>query len=350
MKTVFCATLFPELNILNSSFIQAFIFLFCTFPAFGQDWIGQSIDFTINAQFTDAESLLTQRMQNGDSSLAVYFYYASVLNSKMTHFENREEDQTFHSALQSVIDQATQQLENPLLQGEEKAEVLFYLGSSYGYLAFYQGQIGEWLSALKNGNKAVGWLEEAIEIDSTFWDAYLGLGTYKYWLSTKIDWIPFIPDHRDEGIELIRKTIGHNAHAKYIAMHQLIYILLDFGEFGQAEELAEEIIRAYPQSAFMRWAHSHVFMKKRDFPKAIASYKSLLKLIDSDPDSNPNHKITCLGRLADMYSRADSCEQALKIQAELLYSHNVKWVDKNEEVQRLVGEVSERCEKTGSGK
>ncbi len=309
-----------------------------------QDWIRQSIDLTINTQFVKAESLLTERMNNGDSSLAVHFYFASVLNSKMTHFENRLENHQFDSALQYVINNGKQHLENPSLQEKEKATILFYIGSAYGYLAFYQGQIGQWFNAIKNGNKATDYLKNAVETDSTLWDAYLGLGTYKYWLSTKIDWIPFIPDQREEGIELIQKTIGHNTFSKYLAMHQLIYILLDFGEFDQAEELAEEIVKAYPQSVFMHWAYSHVFMKKKNFPKAIASYKKLLGLISKDPEANPNHKITCLGRMADMYSRADSCEQALKIQRELNSSSYKEVLAENEEVQRLLSEVSERCE------
>ncbi len=85
-------------------------------------------------------------------------------------------------------------------------------------------------------------------------------------------------------------------------------------------------------------------MKKKNFPKAIASYKKLLGLISKDPEANPNHKITCLGRMADMYSRADSCEQAIKIQRELNSSSYKEVLAENEEVQRLLSEVSERCE------
>ncbi|KAA3611254.1 MAG: hypothetical protein D8M58_14895 [Calditrichaeota bacterium] len=308
-----------------------------------QNWVKESIDLTINTKFSQAETLLTNRIQNGDSSLAVHFYYASVLNSKMTHFENTEENQSFYDALQFVINKGEAKLERKDLQEKQKAKTEFYVGSAYGYLAFYQGQIGEWLSAVKNGSRSADYLEQAIETDSTIWDAYLGLGAYKYWLSTKIDWIPFIPDQREEGIALIRKTIEHDSYSKYLAMHQLIYILLDFGEFDQAEELTINIIEEYPQSVFMRWAHSHVFMKKKDFPKAIASYKALLELIDFDPQANPNHKITCLGRLADMYSRADSCDQAIKVVQDLNSTNNNKLVDQNEEVQRLLREVSERC-------
>ncbi len=325
---------------------QIVTLLFLTIPLLAQDWIKQSIELTINTQFTKAESLLTARMEKGDSSLAVYFYYASVLNSQMTHFENKDQNDSFEHALQQVVNRGASQLEDTILPKKEKARTLFYVGSAYGYLAFYQGQIGAWFSAVKNGNRAADYLEEAIEADSTLWDAYLGLGAYKYWLSTKVDWIPFIPDRREEGIDDIYKTIRYNGHSKYMAMHQLIYILLDFGRFNEAEEFAEEIVAAYPKSIFMRWAHTHVYMKEKNFPKAIASYKALLDLIAGDPNANPNHKMTALGRLADMYARADSCGQALKIIDSLKSIENKKLISMNDEVRRLMNEVLGRCDKT----
>lgn len=308
-----------------------------------QDWISKCIDFTINTKFNQAESLLTSRMDNGDSSLVVYFYYASVLNSKMTHFENNADQEQFYSALNRVIENGEKSLKNENLDYSKKARILFYVGSAYGYLGYHQGQIGEWFSALKNGGNARDYLQQAVETDSSVWDAYLGLGAYKYWLSTKVHWIPFIPDEREEGIRLIKKTIEHESHSRYMAMHQLVYILLDFGDFDQAEKIADELIEKYPQSQFMYWAYSHVFMKKKDLPKAISAYKKLLQLIDSDPKANPNHRITCLARLGDMYSRAKNCTEANKVKLEIEQDAFFISQESNDEIEKLLDEISERC-------
>jgi len=310
-----------------------------------RDWITQCIDYSINTKFSEAESLLTARMNQGDSSLDVYFYYASVLNSKMTHFENNADEDTFYKALNRVIDAGKDSLDGENLKNTERARILFYVGSAYGYLGFYQGQIDEWLSALRNGSKAHDYLQLAVHTDSTLWDAYLGLGAYKYWLSTKVHWIPFVPDEREEGISLIKKTIEHNSYSRYMAMHQLVYILLDYGDFDQAQKVAEELILKYPRSQFMYWAYSHVFMKEKDFPNAISAYKRLLQLINADPNANPNHRITCLARLGDMYSRSDNCDEANKIKSEIEYDDYYTSYKGNEEVNRLLVEISERCDK-----
>jgi len=308
-----------------------------------QDWITQCIDLTINTKFNKAESLLTTRIDNGDNSLDVYFYYASVLNSKMTHFENKANQKEFYHALYRVIENGELSLENENLDSKIKAQTLFYVGSAFGYLGFYQGQIGEWFSAARNGSKAHSLLQQAVDTDSTVWDAYLGLGAYKYWLSAKMHWIPFVSDEREEGIALIKKTIEHNPHSRYMAMHQLVYILLNFGDFKQAESIAIELVENYPESQFMYWAYTHVYMKKRSFPQAISAYKKLFKLIDTDNNANPNHRITCLARLADMYARAGECSQANKVKLKIEQDDFFSTDADNDEVDELLLRISEQC-------
>lgn len=319
------------------------IFLLLINVSAAGEWIRQCIDLTINTKFYQAESLLTARIDNGDSSMDVHFYYASVLNSKMTHFENDTDQQKFYGALNQVIDKGEQYLDNMDLDLKTKAQILFYVGSAYGYLGFYQGQIGEWFSAVRNGSKAHNFLQQAVETDSTIWDAYLGLGTYKYWLSTKVYWIPFIPDEREEGIALIKKTIEHNPYSRFMAMHQLVYILLDYGDFNQAEIIAQELIKQYPESQFMYWAYSHVYMKKREFPKAIAAYKKLLRLIENDANANPNHYITCLARLADMYARSGDCVLANEVKLKIEQNDFFITHTNNDEVNDLLLRISEIC-------
>ena len=320
-----------------------FVLLLCN-ALMSQEWIGRCIDLAINSRFNQAESLLTTRLDDGDSSLDVYFYYASVLNSRMTHFENNDYQKEFYKALDRVIEKG-ERLLNDDTNDFSRAQILFYMGSAYGYLGFYQGQIGEWFSAVRNGSKAHKFLLQAVQTDSTIWDAYLGLGAYKYWLSTKVNWIPFIPDEREEGIALVKKAIQHHPHSRFMAMHQLVYILLDYGDFDQAEMVASTLVKNYPESQFMYWAYSHVYMKKRDYNQAIAAYKKLLQLIEADDSANPNHRITCLARLADMYARSGACLDAGLIKDQLQQDDYFINHRDNEEVEELLSRISELCNK-----
>jgi tetratricopeptide (TPR) repeat protein len=273
--------------------------------SFSMDWIDENIELTINGKFNQALSLIEQKIQNDTSNYEAYFYLAATLNSKMAHFENFEFEEDFMSAINQTINLINQrQMENIEISDSLNSQYLFYLGSSYGYRGYFEGRKGNWYSALSDGMKATNLLEQAVELDSTLYKAYLGIGTYDYWSSSKIKfvlWIPFISDNRDEGIAMIRKSLLEKGPAKYMAMHQLVYILIDYGMYEDALVYADKIIKAYPESQFMWWAYSHVYYKMRNYEKAINAYKVLLNLVLKDKQANPAHIIKCNLKLAQLY-------------------------------------------------
>lgn len=60
-------------------------------------------------------------------------------------------------------------------------EALYYQGAAHGLLASYEATVARaFISALRNGSKAVDIHKHLIEIAPTFWDAYLTVGTYEY--------------------------------------------------------------------------------------------------------------------------------------------------------------------------
>lgn len=290
-----------------------FILAFNRFAfAADDDWIKHSIDLVINTQFNQAESLLVNKIESGDSSIQVYFYYASLLNSKMTHFENQLDESEFINALKIVIEKSGRQLEDIADSDSFSiAHLSFYRGSAYGYLAYYQGKTGSWYQAVSNGLKSVNNLEKAVELDSALYDAYLGIGAYKYWRSTKLNfllWLPFVPDMREDGIYYIKKAIEKGAYGKYMGMHQLVYILLDYKKYDEALKYARRIVEAYPKSQFMWWANAHTYYKMKNYPAAVQSYRKLLSLIEKDVNANPMHWLACQVRLAEIYMKMDDCK------------------------------------------
>ncbi len=282
-----------------------------------ENWVQRCIDYSINAKFDSAEAVLAPFMEDSTTSLKAHFYYASVLNSKMTHFENlQEEAERFKSVLKKVIRMAETRLdENDRLTSKEKSRLYFYKGSATGYLAFYEGRKGSWYQAVKKGMQSVEDLEKSVELDRTRYDAYLGIGVYKYWRSTKLKfllWLPLVDDMRDEGIRLIKKTTAHDTPSRYMAMHQLVYILLDYGRYDEALHYAGKIVEKYPASQFMLWAYAHTFFKRHEYQKAIKAYKRLLTLIERDPTPNPMHWLKCHFTIATMYYRMEQYEQTVE--------------------------------------
>lgn len=268
------------------------------------DWIRENIDLTINGKFSQAIEKLHSLEIKYPENYKISFYLAATLNSRMTHYENFNDEQAFNKYIDKTINLIEKELAGNSLNDSLHANLLFYLGSAIGYRSFFEGKKGNWYTALSNGLKAKNLLYDSIELDSTLYEAYFGIGTYKYWSSSKIEfalWLPIIPDERDDGIKMIKRSIEKESPSKYMAMHQLVYILLDYDQFDEAVIYAEKIVEKYPQSQFMWWANAHTYYKMRDYNKAIYSYNKLLDLFKHDANYNPAHYIKCNLKLAQLY-------------------------------------------------
>jgi tetratricopeptide (TPR) repeat protein len=283
-------------------------------------WVEDVMEWTINGQFARAEHFLQEQIAATDSALAPCFYLSSVLNSKMTDHESYADAPQFVRLLHFIIGQSSQQLKASPADSL-RARLYFYRGSAYGYLAYYQGQTGQWFKALKNGLKAVDNLKKAVALDSTLYEAYLGLGTYKYWRSTKLKfalWLPFVPDTRKEGISDIKRAVRSPSNSRYMAMHQLIYILTDYGKYDEALAYAQEALKAFPNSVFMQWAYAHTYFKAHRYPQALAAYEHLLELIEAQPQVNASHWLACQVRIAEILRRLGRKQQAHQRSAKVL--------------------------------
>ena len=318
-------------------------FIFFSAPAiaeYSDQWMHQCIDLAINTRFGEAEKLIKNRIANGDSGIVEFFMLSSVLNSKMTHFENQLDHTDFINAINKAISKADYNLANPEHNGGmSRARLLFYRGSAYGYLGLYQGQTNSWFDALDNGMQSVSDLKEAVALDSTIYEAHLGIGVYQYWRSTKLKylyWMPFIEDQRMEGIRNIKKAVQYDNPSRYMAMHQLIYILLNFGLKDEAVPYAEEVIKVYPNSTFMWWAYAHTWYMRHEYPKAVDAYKHLLSLLHSLPGQNSMHILACHAKLAEIYFKLgqplasrDEAELAIRLaQGQTLSKEGRKSVEK----------------------
>ena len=326
------------------------ISLFSVVQVFAGDngWIRETIEFTINTNFKEALRIVGDRLAADSSDYRAQFYLAATLNSKMTHFESQEGADQFHKAIDKTLYLVEKELENSNdLADSIKAELLFYEGSAYGYRAFFQGNNGNFLAAVSNGLKSVGTLKQTLEIDSTLYGAYLGIGVYKYWRYSRlkfISWLPFVPDDREEGIAMIKIAIACDTLSRYMAMHQLVYILLDYGRYEEAKIFAERIVEKYPDSQFMWWANAHAYYKSENFSEAKSSYLRLYNLIMEDKDRNISHLLKCKFKLAVVYKELHEFDECKKQCDSILeISEKIELTDADEDLITLTMELSEDC-------
>ncbi len=318
------------------------LFLLNSGPVKAHDWIGEHIHKILMGDFVAADSILSLREQRYPRSVKVRFYRASLENARKDYYEDQLNDSMLVASAGAVIEGAFDSL-GTTPGRREQARYHFYAGSAYGYLAMHRGRSGDYLQAFSDGKNARDELLRAVTLDSTLYDAYLGLGSYYYWTSARLSWIPLWGDNREEGIRMVKKTVESGRYARYMALHQLVYILLDAGRHDEALRYARRGMAEIPGSPYMLWALSHVYMKKKDLPLAIKTYRMLNDVLANIRQPNAHHRVVCWARLADMQSRAGECDAARRTVEQILRDRWYQPRRDDEEIERLIAETRQRC-------
>ena len=205
------------------------------------------IDKVNRGEYEEAMKLFKQVIEQDKESPLGYFYTAAVYEVLMQNYRNRSFNKKFNFYINGAIEKGEQ-----LAKKYQNDELLyFYLGGAYGYRAIDRGEAGNWFGAFVDAVKGAEYLEKAIEINPTLYDAYYGFGVYKYWRSvkSKVLWfLPFFTDERQAGINDIRLAISRGQYAQNEAIVVLAGIYRNEKDYHAALELTETLLAKYPDS------------------------------------------------------------------------------------------------------
>ena len=279
----------------------------------------QGIELTINNQFDQAIQIYQKLKERYPHHPIGYFYIAAAIQAKMLDAENYSASREFNQMISQSIHLADSLIDS----GTEDGWIYFYYGSSLLYRGLMKTKQGGWFSAYRDASKGVKYLEKAVQKDSTIYDAYLGIGSYKYWKSARtnfLTWLPFIADEREEGLSLIRKSLQNGIFVKWIGRDQLCWILMDKGDYPEALEIARSNCQAYPESRFFRWTLAFATFHTGEWSGSYELYQNLLNDARGIEDNNHLNEIDCLVHMAEIsaeraeWTKAyDLADQALKI-------------------------------------
>jgi len=123
-----------------------------------------------------------------------YFYEAYITT---VYFSQDETNDSLDAALHRVVRHAIRVGEGFKERQPDNPDALYYLGISYGVLGIYHVLNRSYLKGYYYGRKGKNYLEEVVETDSTYYDAYLGLGIFHYY----VDMLPGV-------VKIIARVLG----------------------------------------------------------------------------------------------------------------------------------------------
>lgn len=241
-----------------------------------------------------------------------YFYQAAALQARMMDFEDYSEEDRF---LQ-LLDQSAVLAEQWIKIDSLSAMGYFFKGAAISYRGFYYAQRKNYFKGLRDAIVGIKHLNQAVKTDSSYYDAYLGIGTYKYWrsrLTKYFKWLPFFPDQRKEGIRLIEKAVQHGRYGRDVAINGLIWIEIDRRNFVKAINLSRLMQKKYPGSRYFMWPLAAAFFKAGRFAEAIEQYEKLIQSLNSEKKNNHYNEILCRNRIVEAYQKIGNVEQACAV-------------------------------------
>lgn len=273
--------------------------------------IKDGIDATIKEDYDLAQLNFNQIIFQRPEDPAGYFFLGSVYQMQMMDYASAFKRKDFFKNMRKSIKLAEKRIE------KDEADIWahFYLGNSYGALAIYEGKRGRLWKGFKYALKAKSAIKKAVKLDSTFYDCYVGLGSYHYWTSviTKpIHFLPFFKDERKRGIEELKIAGEKSIYSKEAANYGLIWIYIEEKHFGKAIKLAEKMDKKYPETKLFLWPIAEAYYLKKDWVNSIFYYQKLLKKIGNPDKSRYINTIECRYRIAESFYRMGKKKECIK--------------------------------------
>lgn len=286
----------------------------------------QIIDHTVLQQYEKAFALSEQLQKEYPQNPAGYFLHAAALQAAMMDYEDYHLMGRFNELTRRVEEIC----EKDIKASSNNAWPYFFLGAACGYEAVYCGRQKDYGRAFKYGWRSIRYLQRALALDPKNYDIYLGIGTYKYYKSKYskfLNFLPFVEDEREEGIQMIRMSIEKGKFSRAAAMNTLIWIYIGEERFEEAEKLVEMATQEYPGSRFFFWGKAAVAYKRERWSEAARAFQQIIDSYAAENRSSAYNELVCHTVLAEIalkqkdYKKANShAETALAIKLDKMFN------------------------------
>lgn len=222
---------------------------------------------------------------------AGYMLQAATYATYMLDYTTYEPEPRFYDLVEQTIRKARARL-RVSKDPRERAWMFFFQGAAFLYRAERKVRHRDYLDAAKDGWRGYQSLMKAIELDSTLYDAYLGVGTVHVALSKIPGWIRFLmpflpPGDVQRGLSEMRIASEKGRYVNVFAKDALAYTLAYLGRPQEALPLALETTHMYPENRNFLWTLAFVYGKMGYWRRWFDIHKAIFFLTVRDQFRSP---------------------------------------------------------------
>lgn len=252
-----------------------------------------------NAQLNEAEQLIDQEIQDSPRDPKYYLMKTSLY----FHARYFSPQGTNRDSIRALLKEWAQKTIDVAEELDETIVNKFYLGSAYSYRSRADILNQSYWDAYFSARKGMNYLEDVIEENPQFYDAYLHLGVQDYFVSTRVTgwrsslaWILGISGDRDKGLEYIEKTANHGQFNKEEAEFVCVEIFRFFENDNQkAFRYASEYHDRYPNNSFVEGQYLALALQDFVDEKGIEFFKQNIDSIITAYKINTDGTLNNLG-------------------------------------------------------
>lgn len=225
--------------------------------------IRDGLELVYEQKYPEALFLFDDIVRQWPDEPAGYLLKAATLATYMLDYTTYEPEKDFYAFAETAIRKARTRLE-VVEDPRERAWLFFFQGAAFLYRAERKARHSDYLDAAKDGWRGYKSLMKAVELDSTLYDAYLGIGTVHVALAKIPGWIrvfmPFLPPGDVErGLREMRLAAEKGRYVHIFAHDALAYTLAYLGRPQEALPFALYAARKYPQNRNFLWTLAYVY-------------------------------------------------------------------------------------------
>ncbi len=236
-----------------------------------EDLVVKGLDKSYNFKWDEAEQIFTKIENQFPGDPRGYHFEASIY---LWYYLSSKEDSEYDNFLH--YSDLTIEKGNKLLEKEpENKDLLYIIGTDYTFRAIVFSKAGHYLDAAWATKKSESYLNRVLEIDSTYYDAYLGLGLYNFavgQIPSAFKWalsLAGIDGDKSEGIKYISKCAKNGYFSKIDAQYYLSQILAEvLFNYDSASLYLKSLIQRYPNNLIFNYSYASLEIKRHHLDQA----------------------------------------------------------------------------------
>ncbi|NLL12484.1 MAG: hypothetical protein GX267_03670 [Fibrobacter sp.] len=236
------------------------------------------LDLVMKQEYDSAYKICNLRITADSMDIDSRYLKLVTLQSQLADYESYSLDGlrciAMAESLITFLDNAMSIRSSP----EEKEKADFLKGNIYGVLGIVKAKRGSILSSIRDARLSYEHFKRLKQSPSFLPDVLYGLGLFDYYIGDNLKWIPGVGKRARSGLEMLYTASKSDSPFRYGAKNSLVWVLMERGEFREADSIASEVLEKYPGSTLFLQVKSRAAFGNRQYQHAIELAEQLISL------------------------------------------------------------------------